>query len=578
MGYTLNSFSGISIGFGQSRRGESFLSTRREVTASLGRTGWPLTTYQIEQITMVGAGLSDRGKDSQIITRQRGTIGHTIAGIRPEIRVEAEHGGGVDGGRSPVDGRGDSQQIFSGTVGDYLDISGSVFPVGEKRLTWTSTWGLRREWRGVTDRSILSPQDEMPSEFPAFPLSIAVTQSHQVSFRASGGTVLTGEYARRDRRSGPKSATARIGADFSPFEGIVTGKARYEFSHLRAAKKRKTFIDVGAGKGNYRWEDRNGDGRQDVEEYLWDPDGDYILYIEEIGNYRPAIEATAGISVTVDPGLRSSRWQAGWWKLLSYLSSETSIDLGYRTGRGSGLFFLAPLQLRTDDMTIEGRRSIDQTIDLFRSGRPYSFRFRYRLNDDLDLVDRDRTNLQISVERSIRGRYRPSRELETEIEFASGSRKRTGQRGGSVRWSDGTSGIFDFDIQSRTVTSRIVHRPSAGSEIRLTTIGAFERDERPLPATQVRWFSFAPEIARSFSNRGRLRLRGEWVNVDVRPKGTPLVFQFARGRREGQTLEWTGSLDYRVGDRTTATCSYTGRRYPQLPTTHLGQAEVRAYF
>jgi hypothetical protein len=94
----------------------------------------------------------------------------------------------------------------------------------------------------------------------------------------------------------------------------------------------------------------------------------------------------------------------------------------------------------------------------------------------------------------------------------------------------------------------------------------------------VRWFSAGPEVTQSLSDRGRLRLRGEWVDVDVQPRRTPIVFQLARGRREGRTVEWTGSLDYRVKTRTTATFSYTGRRYPGLPVTHLGQAEVRAYF
>ena len=322
-----------------------------------------------------------------------------------------------------LDSRLFTPETFSATAGDYLDISGNISPIGERRLTWASTWGLRREKRSITDYPALLSQGELLSEFAALPLSIAVTQSHRASFRTDGGTVLTGEYARRDRRSGAKSATARIGADFSPFEGIVTGKTRYEFSNLRASQKRKTFIDVGKGMGNYRWEDRNGNGRQDVEEYLWDPDGDYILYIEEVGDYRPATEVTTDISLTIDPGLRSLRGKVGWWKPLLYLSSETSIDLRWRTEgggsvqqphgtKGIGFLFLDPFRFRVDGMTIEGQRSIEQTIVLFRSGRPYSFRFRYRLNDDLDQGDGirediDRTNLQTSVERSIRGRYRP---------------------------------------------------------------------------------------------------------------------------------------------------------------------------
>jgi hypothetical protein len=353
----------------------------------------------------------------------------------------------------------------------------------------------------------------------------------------------------------------------------------------------------------------NGDGRREDDEYLPDPDGDYILYVERTGAGAPVRDATFSARLTVDLGrLKSVRREANRSskfevrssnenphfalrtspfalrrsdeirdtsfvstsstvkKFFSALSFETSLDADRRVLRGEGMrvgtgvtpWALGRFSAGAD--VAAGRRSLQQDIYVFRYGRRLSARARYRRDDALsrEYVSGD---LRGAVERSLRVRTRLRSDLDAEVEVFDRDRHATGAGPG-------------YDLRSGEIQGRAHWR--AGDLRASLTLSAGQDRDRP-SATVSRFFSTAPEFIRSFRGMGRLRIAGEWTRTSA-PADLPLYLALTQGRRPGETLRWEVGGDVQVGRVVTASCSYTGRRLPGLPIIHLGQAEVQASF
>jgi hypothetical protein len=387
----------------------------------------------------------------------------------------------------------------------------------------------------------------------------------------------------------------------------------YRLSSARLEQRRRTFVEAGRGRGSYTWSDLNRDGRRDEEEYLADPDGDHALYVERTGLGEPARDATFSARLTVDLGhLKSQKhvtaenaenaekekakggkgeWEKGGKrvshsptlplslspssapsaisavkKVLSALSFETSLDADRRVlrsrgaGGGTGVTPWALGRFAAGAGVASGRRSLQQDAYLFRYGRRLSARARYRRDDSISR-DYSSGDLRRSVERSLRLRARLRPDLDVEMEALGRERRAAGSGPG-------------YDLRSGEVQARAHWR--SGDLLATLTLSAGQDRDR-LSATASRFFSIAPEVARSFRGMGRLRAVGEWTRTSA-AGDLPLYLALTQGRRPGDTLRWEVGADAQVGRSVTASCAYTGRRLPGLPVIHLGQAEVQASF
>jgi len=584
--YRLTEASGVRLSYGRGRWGQD-AGVRRSLSLFSAQPGLPRLAYDAEAVRhridnpmqRPGGGLA----------RHRAALEQTAFGLRPFFRFESERAEGsaarnlaVGGAMNDLSSASAPEERpvegISASDWRYREFAGGLGSTQGGRVAWSSEWTHRRTARregGVwADSAAVSAQR----------LRLSVSRWRTLS--------LDGDYTHRSRRT--SGASPVVSSDhltegrllYASRDGAISQEMFYRLSSARLEQRRRTFVEVGRGRGSYTWSDLNGDGRRDEEEYLADPDGDYTLYVERTGLGEPVRDATFSARLTVDLSriqkfkVQSSKFKvqtlnlepsnlehfSAVKKFLSALSFETSLDADRRVlrskgvGGGTGVTPWALGRFSAGAGVASGRRSLQQDAYLFRYGRRLSARARYRRDDS---ISRDYSSgaLRRSVERSLRLRARLRPDLDVEMEAFGRERSAAGSGPG-------------YDLRSGEVQGRAHWR--AGDLLATLTLSAGQDRDRP-SATASRFFSIAPEVARSFRGMGRLRAAGEWTRTSS-TGDLPLYLALTQGRRPGDTLRWEVGADAQVGRSVTASCAYTGRRLPGLPVIHLGQAEVQASF
>ena len=83
---------------------------------------------------------------------------------------------------------------------------------------------------------------------------------------------------------------------------------------------------------------------------------------------------------------------------------------------------------------------------------------------------------------------------------------------------------------------------------------------------------------RKIKRKGRWKIFSEIDNVRVIPKGKPIPWEMSRGKKEGVTVGWGISFEYRLGKYLSVRVNYEGWNEPQRDVFHIGSGEIRALF
>jgi len=516
--YRPTSGAALTFEYGQIRTRSGFSSTRHKMEAVVNERGTSEARYSLEVIRPAG-------RDPLI--RQRGWTQSVFWGFKPEFGYQAEEvpGGGF-------------REIEAGLSSDRWN-----------PLTWSCNWKRRKDY--------------LPGE-----RSIALTQRYQVEltrWRALsfgiGYTHRTRDFL-RDTQQDQSNSLANLKLDFSPLKGALSTQVHYEATRTRVARKLRNYLYVGKGRGVYIWEDLDKDGKRSEDEFIPDPDGDYILYIERVGEFQPVTRLTGDARLKLEPGKLFGKGGAEGSLLERFLGglSSDSFLRWEESGREGGLLGLGRFQ--ADSTLVRSSFAFWQDIYLFGKGRNLSLRLRYRLHRDINNEYYNGKEELYSLERSLRLRMRPTKKVSIELEYVNGEKSRERVNG------------LDYRIISHKVQGGLFHRPTSHLELSLKPGFGSNRDLED--GARASLFSLDTGLSYRFRGRGTLKAHLDYSRVES--DRSVLTYRMAEGRWPGDNYSWNMGFDYKVGRYVNSSVYYNGRKRPGRETIHSARAEMRAYF
>ncbi len=533
---------GIRFDAGYGRRHGKVKAVRREVGLEVSDPRAPQVSYRFDEVSH-GSGL---------FSRHRGRVRAPMRGITPGFRFESETATGSSVSQSTlyyaslVDPAHRGIRIRAGAV----DLSTRVMDA----LAWTSEISIRRinlldhGWR-----------DSLR----------AWTTTHRASMSGWHGLSFSGEYSRSRTKSPLHPATgrmtdlARMGWGYAALNGAVSHRFSYRISSTGAPDRQPVYVALGPGRGTHVWEDVDGDGLQDPEEFVADVDGEYVRYFSPAVGFRPVRDAAlaARTEFVLKRLLRSPRGK--WLRILAGLSLDVSLEADRQVPPGQA--GVAPWNMHglgPGDGILHGRRELRTRLYLFRYRRPATFRLSARQGSRMDRAFTD-GGLETTSQVSVQGRFALGRTSSLELEMHGEQRDRPGE------------GPFFYRIRSRRLSmSGYRHTPRAWqTQVEL----AFGGDREENRALLARFVSVRPEIRRALPGRGRLRTSLDWTRVFA-SGSLPLFLGMAGGNRAGNNMGWRLGVDYRLGPYLTAIIVYDGHKRSGKPVLHLGRMEMRALF
>ena len=379
-------------------------------------------------------------------------------------------------------------------------------------------------------------------------------------FQFSG---LFGQTVRRDRGQSEGTETVNLGrvrVGYRPGSGVFSQQVQYHVTSTGVADRDRVFVEVADGSGSYVWEDVDGDGFPDDEEFTPESGGNYEPYYGVPTSFEPVRESSVGLRTMVDLG----RGRFGQVIGLRNVALEVALESDRRGRTADGVTTTPWSHLGFVDEigVVSARREVRSTVHLFRRNRKGSIRVDGRIADDLNrrLSEEGRTQVRGWV---FIGKLRPLEGWDVEARAETEFRDRAGE------------GAFAHGVRERGLEVRNWVRLPDGWQTGLALAWGHDREDHR--ALDVRRIAIGPELRRALKGRGRFTSRFDWTRVDAND-ALPLFLGLAKGHRRGQNYRWRLGVDYRLGTYVDAFVMYDGTVRPERPALHLGRMELRARF
>jgi len=342
---------------------------------------------------------------------------------------------------------------------------------------------------------------------------------------------------------------------------------QYRVSTEQLALREKIYIDVGEGRGNLRYD-------EDLNEYLPDPDGQYILFIIPSGKFQPVTNLESSLRLQLDADKYWKKPKTGLQKVLSALNSESFFRVEEETKeKNIQQIYLLNLSKFQGDSTLQGSKVFNEDLYIMRRNRDISFRLRYRYRDSKSnqYLDENENEDRLTIERGVRASYKVINNVKAQTEFRQQFTYRNSQANSSR----------NRDINSNILDQNFSYRPNLEWEFGIDSEFGFEKDLIPTRDLNLRYTKLLSRINYSLLKKGRITAEYEYIDVTAvnNPNKLVVPFEMALGKKEGVSKRWQLRGDYTVAENVIFTLFYSGRddaNYEKV--IHTGQAEVRAYF
>ena len=535
----------LDFDYGELSLEKAFKSQRKKLSLQLFPTNWISAKARTERIESKKLDQDDSKIEGKWI-RNHFFLNHRISKLSTTLGWEQEK----------------KETFISGSITDggrFNQLSGK-FSLEELNILKTSTELIYRE----DDKFEKSWRDESSSYIWRNRLSIR-------DYKKMLSSDL--EFVRRTKKyqdlSGidTKENLILTRLDFYPPSQIVNLKFYHSQNQVHSAQRVDTYIDVGEGKGEYRYEDG---------EYVPDPDGNFLLVTEWVGDFGPSLDLNKSVRLIFSPHKVASRGSNSFWSGLGKIfSTDSFINL---TGKFGGkenwtLYFLYPLNKIHKDTILSRNLTIRHDLYLLPNFRPLNFRLRWEKSED----ENNLISLGGEKEKVIRKKlfikslFSPRYLFESELT----DEKRRRSFGGKLRYL-----INGKALKMSLALNRMVQGLSSrrSNSLELSLSAEYKRNEEKIQKLKANFFSLSPELRWSLFSHGRLKAQFAWTHLSSSPKERSLPYQVSEGKRKGENYDWRFLFDYKLNRYITSSIIYSGEKEPGSVTKHTGKMEMKAYF
>lgn len=368
------------------------------------------------------------------------------------------------------------------------------------------------------------------------------------------------------RKSEP-SLNSRILYNDRFFNQLMQIGTAYETSSGTIAQQEFTYIEVPTGQGVYTWNDYNGNGIQELEEFEIAPFPDQAKFIRIFLSNQIYIKTNQNKfsqSVTLNP----LQWQneKGFKKLVSYFYNQTSFIMDRKVKNDGGHFELNPFN-SSDENMLGLNSSFRNSLYYNRGKQNHSVTYSYLMNKGKNLLS---IGSQEVKNNSHQLQYTHLYQKSWLFNWFTKTIKTT------LVSEDFTE--KNYDLEGYQIAPKISYLFSKN-----TSLDFFYELQNKKNQTGNLETLAQNRIGTSFSYAGekKVTISGEFSFYENKFTGnefSSVGFQMLEGLQAGQNLVWKLLLQKNITQFLDVNLNYQGRKSETGNTIHTGNIQLRAYF
>ncbi len=363
------------------------------------------------------------------------------------------------------------------------------------------------------------------------------------------------------------SLNSRVVYNDNFFEQLLQTTTAYENASGTIAQQEFTYIQVNPGQGVYTWNDYNGNGIQELQEFEIAPFPDQAKYVRVFLPNQIFIKTHQNKfseSVTISP----SKWlnETGVKKVLSYFYNQTSFSLDRKIQRNGDNFNLNPFSTTTEGL-LGLNTNFRNSLFYNRGKQKHSVTYSYLNNKVKNLLS---IGSQENASSSNQLQYAHLLQKSWLLNFSIASIK-------SRSYSDNYSSR-NYELYNYSIEPKISYLFTKNSSLAL--FYDFQNKENTIN-NKEKLIQNRLGLAFTYSSNQKFTINGEYSFTDNNFYGdqlSPVAFQMLEGLQAGKNSTWRLLLQKSLTQYLDININYQGRKSDTSQTINTGNVQLRAFF
>lgn len=359
-------------------------------------------------------------------------------------------------------------------------------------------------------------------------------------------------------------------------KGLIAGNVLYETGAGQEQKRDLVYLEVPAGQGEYTWNDYNGDGIQQLNEFelaAFPDQRKYIRIFTPTNEFVKANYTTFNYSLSLSPRQVIDIVKAkGLSKLIARINLQSSLQIN-KKGVSEGKLQLNPFSSSISDTNLITLNSI--LINTFSFNR-FSAVWGFDLNNARSTY---KTLLTYGYESraiqdwNLKGRWNITRSITIDASGRTGSNR--------LLSSNPKFGNRNYNIKQYSAEPRISF--TKGSNFRILLGYKFtnkDNQEGDLEKTVIH--SLNTELKYNILQSTSIQTKFTYSSINFSSlSGTPntnspAAYLMLDGLLPGKNFLWTMDITKRLANNLELNIQYEGRKPGESRIVHIGRASIRA--
>lgn len=353
-------------------------------------------------------------------------------------------------------------------------------------------------------------------------------------------------FTAKDTAAGESQKSDLISLRTNVVIGKTSAAATYQVSKSQSELLNKIYTYVGEGEGSYVWD-------EELEEYVPDVNGDYVLEYQPTGEFRPVIRSDGSFSLSAQ------------MNFIPY-GASAAIDISFRSENqrdGWRSYYLSPSRMFYDDSLTSGTVSATARINFLRKS-PLGIQWMstYRKSAYRNYSSGAELSANRSHTLSIVGPLPLA--ITADVDFG-------------YETDDAMRQTLDHWVDARQLSLSLALSRRFGRWLRTTASSKIAdiTDQGTTPQTDANLWTISIDATATF---GKITIRSHAQRAMLSSESSYLPYELSAGWDVGENFEWNSSISYRAGAKTELSLIYRGERKASANTKHTAEARVRLLF
>lgn len=363
----------------------------------------------------------------------------------------------------------------------------------------------------------------------------------------------------------------RVDYDLALWKGLATIDLFNEFGSGLEQRREYIYVVVPAGQGLYIWNDYDGDGVKDLNEFElanFGYEADHLRVFVPSNTYVRTFSSQSSASIDLRPAVR---WAdaTGAKKFIAKLSNLASMRIDRKTSTDDVLTAANPFTPERADSNLTAYTASSRNTFFYdRTSRTWSM-------DHTWQDDRSRSLLLNGFEsrsrlfNTVRVRWSTTRQWTVDVE---------GERGRITNQSDLLTGRT-WSIEQQSVKPRATWQPNTSLRAILSYKHTEKDNKQEGGGESALLQDLGFEFRYNTAGKGSITATANLVDITFEGEGnSSLGNELLGGLKPGTNATWSVGIQRNLSNNLQIDITYNGRRSEGVPVVHVGGAQVRAFF